>query len=357
MHIESYSSNVKINQALNEILEIVITILKNRYKDNLVSLVLGGSFGRGEGSYYIGLNNEFKLVNDLDIFIILKNVQLNNYNVDNEINNSLSENKINIKIDFIFIGTDELELTKPSQLNYDFKFGSKVIFGDKNILSKIKFNKNIKISNLESRILLNTRLWCYIGAFEIFIKNNINKADQFDILYQLSKSLIAIGESILIKQNKYTSSKYIDKLKNLTSISFNDELINRNLNLIIWGFNFKLKSGKENIPLKIDEFYFVCLNFYLNYYSRNKKFKNFKIRESFLWYRFKSAIIQLISFKTDGFKTMVIDYLQIVILKQILNKSKNIFLFDKFILKLFFNYKFENFDNLVDFVSKKRLNG
>lgn len=358
MNNHNFAKDIRVDNVINSVLKIVIKHLKNYLKNNLNSIVLGGSFGRGEGSYIIDKNNQIRIVNDLDIFIIQNDRNFHDaFLLETEIKSLIQKINIDINIDLTFICIDELYYLKPSQLNYDFKYGSKVVYGDQNILMKIKFPENIKISNLEYKILLNTRLWCYIGAYKILRKKNINENDQYDLLYQLSKSLIAIGESILIEQEMYNSSMYNCKLKELSNFLSRDSCKNIKCDLIIWGFNFKLNPELEDIPSNIENFYFDCLNFYINYYLEKNKSLHFNFNESFLIYRLKSACVQLINLKLDGFKTMAIDYLQIKILKNILNNTKKIVFIENFVIKMLFNYKIISFDNLIDFVSNKRLNG
>ena len=57
MNNHNFAKDIRVDNVINSVLKIVINHLKNYLKKNLNSIVLGGSFGRGEGSYIIDKNN------------------------------------------------------------------------------------------------------------------------------------------------------------------------------------------------------------------------------------------------------------------------------------------------------------
>ena len=80
--------NTKINSDLNIITDILLT-----HFSNIESLVLAGSFGRGEGSVLIH-NNVIQPINDYDIYIITKD---HTHNINLESLRKILSDKIQIR--------------------------------------------------------------------------------------------------------------------------------------------------------------------------------------------------------------------------------------------------------------------
>jgi predicted nucleotidyltransferase len=158
------------NEILRQLNLIVSHLLHYKRKLKIVSIVLGGSFGRGEGSVIVK-NGRIKTLNDYDIFIVVKNSMLQYY-----VNYVLLEKSLKYLykkypylpyIEFFLIKKNELHKLPPKVLYYELKHGSKILYGD-NVLKEIRNYQPKDIPLIEGVILLFNRavslLYAYLAS-------------------------------------------------------------------------------------------------------------------------------------------------------------------------------------------------
>jgi len=197
-------SSIEKDLKLNEDIKIIIEVINQNIMSSVISIILYGSYGRGEGAYFKKDNQVF-VYNDYDILIVVKEKLL-----ESDLNFIKKELLQKIAIKWIDISQklfSELGRLKPSILNFDLKYGSRVIYGNQNIFDEIPFFRPEQITLLDVEILYFTRLYPFLITFE---------NDNFDIDYdeekirffrnQLSKAILAIVDSKLIRKKKYNSS-------------------------------------------------------------------------------------------------------------------------------------------------------
>ena len=176
---------------------------------NPISIILYGSYGRGEGAIYSN-NKTDKLFNDIDVLLIVrKKIDIL------RINNIKDELLKKIDVEWIDITQKtqfELKKSNASVFNYDLKYHSTVLYGDLNILNLMPTIKRQEIEYNEIKILFFSRIWCFLGAYK---SGGIVDLEGYEAAYfnnQMAKIIFAIIDVILISNNKYVSS-YHKKVK------------------------------------------------------------------------------------------------------------------------------------------------
>nr|HPI26651.1 hypothetical protein [Candidatus Cloacimonadota bacterium] len=174
-------------------------------RDDLIALVLGGGYGRNEGGV-LNVDNEEKLYNDLDFFVISKDMPpWKNAHIDRTLKNLHYElcDKYDIEVDFSDLKpVNSLAKTPLTLMWYDLLYGHKVIWGNKHVLQNLPRweAKDLGI-NEALKLLLNRGIGLYFARSHLlhdvlsehcdFINRNIHKAYQ------------AVAEAILITEGKY----------------------------------------------------------------------------------------------------------------------------------------------------------
>ena len=170
-----------------------------------ISIILYGSFGRGEGAIY-SFKKEDKLLNDIDILLIVKK-KISDKRIKN------IKDKLLKKIDVEWIDITQktqidLKNSNASVFNYDLKYHSTILYGDVNILNLIPTIKKHEINYNEIKILFYSRIWCFLGSYK---KGGIVNLEGYEAAYfknQMAKVIYAMIDVILISNNKYVSSYY-----------------------------------------------------------------------------------------------------------------------------------------------------
>jgi hypothetical protein len=233
-----------IKDVLNSHIEIINKIsLDILEKENIISIYLYGGYGRDEGSWvFEEINNETTVrpYNDYDIALIVKK-KISREKlliVENEL-----KKYINIKwIDITQYTILNLKMFNPIIKNFDFKYASKWIYGDTNILEYIPDMKAKSISLNDVETLYITRLWTLIGSFpkEGLIK--MSKEAEMLFRNQMAKAILAIVDTILVLNKQYDTSykRRVEKLKNYCTDT-------QLLDLSKWALEEKLFPKSENM--------------------------------------------------------------------------------------------------------------
>lgn len=245
MHF-TIAKDVKIDKKILLDLERITKLVLSNISD-VNSLILVGGFGRGEGSVLV--ENGFPdPLNDYDIVLIgekeCDGIKLKNLSKD-------IAQKVGIRsIDLIPIKKDTLPMLPCTIFNYDFKYGSYIFYGDKNVLEIIPKYDSIRIPLEEGRILLFNRMICMLESYsEEFKKREITCDENFFLVNQVGKAILACADSLLVLKGKYHHS-YIERNKRFSEIFMGD---GKMVSLVKHATDFKLRPYYEiNFdPIKI----------------------------------------------------------------------------------------------------------
>jgi hypothetical protein len=231
------NKSYQIYQRTEYFFSIIVNELK---KFNPESIIVYGSYGRNEGAW-IAEGATYKPYNDFDI-VVVSNDNISKSIIDKAVDSIKLKTGVEW-IDLQFFSSMKLKkLSKKTMFNYDLKFGSKIIYGNKKILENIPIKKSDSINIKDLEVLFNTRLWALYASFNDL--KNLNEEESLLFRYQMSKAILASVESHLIRNNHYFSS-YNLKVEKYLKIS------NKNHKLVKWALQQKFNPYTSKI--KFDE--------------------------------------------------------------------------------------------------------
>jgi hypothetical protein len=296
--LEIIPSNQDANRLVKHDIEIFIGIVLKELQ-NVSAIVLEGSYGRQEGAYLEKMG-VLDLVNDLDFLLITTS--------------HIEEKKLRIiKTKFLSMSTikrvdiaqelsSSLHKLKPTLLNYDRKFGSTIVYGNKKSLDHIPNWTSIRIPIREAEQLLMTRLIGFILLYKhVFSDRQVTHDGDFQLKQQLSKSVIAAYDAFLITEGLYCSS-----YRNRACMIENQNIFNESEKaLIADSFAFKLAPVNGEVFIS-KEYYFRVKDFFIKYflYIARRQYKTlgknlYKFDHHYLW-DFRKVSIGLYQFFKNG---------------------------------------------------------
>lgn len=172
--------------------------------------ILTGSFGRGEGSVR-KTDTGVQPVNDYD-FVVVPEEQ-NKTDLKSTLASKANKLAEKLSIDFVdvmIVDQSELSSLDPSIFNYDLRYGSVVVHGDPDILSKIPTFSPGDIPLYEAIILLSNRMAGVLGGL-------VSEKSNRYLWNQIQKLRLAWADSLLLTQAIYCSS-YREKTERCISL-------------------------------------------------------------------------------------------------------------------------------------------
>jgi len=241
--------DVKVEADLNHIVTKVISSW-----NSIQSIILVGGFGRGEGSVLVQ-NGVIKPLNDYDLVIVSKK-KLTGKKL-HKISTGLADE---LEIDYVDLGfmhPKQLASLPPTMFNYDMKYGSKVIYGDRTVLDKIPNYSPKDVPLWEGVRLLFNRMAGMLGGISIehFSRELTDKERKY-LINQINKALLACIDALLLCKNRY-SHLYQQKLKMFKELYPSSELIE--LAEIATEFKLKPSYGLYNGDL-IKDYWFKTVD-------------------------------------------------------------------------------------------------
>ena len=252
--------NIDQHKKLNNDISIIVKEILSTYKRSIKAIILYGSYGRGEGAFYTGIDGIVHSYNDYDILLVVE--EIIEPKVLWGIVKSL-ENKLDVRwIDISLKNTKQLKNIKLSIFNYDLKYGSYVIYGDMNILSLIPDMDARNISLKEAEILFFTRLWPLLGSLDSKGLDIERKGEESRLFRnQMAKAVLAIVDVLLLQTGQYHHS-YKQRLDRLRVVYPGRTQF---LKLAEWALNEKLEPNAPVMsPKEIKELYSMVHTHYFN---------------------------------------------------------------------------------------------
>ena len=159
----------------SDLKEIKIALL--RKFPGIEAIVLTGGFGRGEGSVLVE-NNQIRPVNDYDIVMVTRQL-VSKPRVKSTCRQLASDLGIQW-VDIVNFRKCKLYRLKYNMHNYDFINGGYFFYGDNLLLNLAPKMDPSKMPLVEGEILFFTRLWCFLGAFDLsFLNKKLDKSEKF----------------------------------------------------------------------------------------------------------------------------------------------------------------------------------
>jgi len=273
------------------LLDISEAVKKLAGSEGIAALVLGGGYGRGEGGVFESSDGQKKLYNDLDFFVIAKNISPARIKKINRTLASLGEelsSEIGVDVDFGPAKSLKQLAKMPFTMMWqELREGHIVVSGAKNVLDSLP---NYDLHNLPLseglRLLLNR------GAGLLFARQkleqeNISDEDCDFIGRNLNKAILACGDVVLLLRNKYCLSVQ-------ERLSLLEELDAAGAELYKQAVNFKISPEIYSVEqlnnlqgIVMDLFEKTCLHFFsISYGLAINNFKElniaFKNKDPFL---------------------------------------------------------------------------
>jgi predicted nucleotidyltransferase len=325
------TSNSLNKQLINNVFDLTIKRLILDIKTafpKVDAIILYGSYGRSEGGWF-SENGSFFPYNDFDLLLIID--EKYKVNIDLLKFRKKLAREANIRwIDISFSSIKQLKNIGNSIFSYDLKYGSKVIYGNSNILEFIPNFCSSKISLKEAEILFFTRLWTFAGSINKV--TNLQGEESRFFRNQMAKAILAIVDVILLMEKKYHFS-YRERYKNLKSL--NDENITNELLAISkWALNEKLNPKNITMSkLEVEELYCNVAYLYkkhmLTVFSKiyGKKFNSIQEYKNFykwnLRVNIKRVLYILIKLSYRFENVRLLNIIQMNILSIILKEGDN----------------------------------
>ena len=205
---------------LNEDISKIVNIVIEHIPIKTFTLVLYGGYGRNEGGFFFDIDTILPY-NDYDVLIITERT-LDELTI-NKITRKVL-NDINIKwFDLSVKNLRELQNLRNSIWSYDLKNGSKVIYGNKEILKLVDNFNPSEIPLIEILTLFRTRMYTIIGSMDnLLFENGISGEKSRFFRYQMAKAILAIVDVELLMNKQYTHS-YKDRCNRYFVLNGNTE--------------------------------------------------------------------------------------------------------------------------------------
>lgn len=193
----------ELQKRIQHDLDVIVERIRSEYGSNLVSVLLCGGYGRGEGSV-VARDGMIQPYNDYDILLVTKR------RVSQSALKKLGEDLASeLGIRFVDLGSvtrSRLEKLPQTVFVRDLRV-STLLWGEE-VREALPFVNPANLSLEEARVLLRNRLICFfeLTPLSFFNGESLNTWDHQRLVLQLSKAGIAIHLSSLIKDGKYHSS-------------------------------------------------------------------------------------------------------------------------------------------------------
>ncbi len=203
--------------------------------ESLEALILYGGYGRDEGGW-IHENYGWRPYNDYDVVAVVGD-PVETAAVEQMRKELAAEIGIHW-VDITQMTRRKLAGLKPTILNYDLKYASRVFYGDPAILDLIPEMEASQLPLKEAFVLFKTRLWTFLGSLD---KDGLSKrltgeASRF-FRNQMSKALLAAVDVLLLTERSYHPSYR----KRVETVGVIYQLPNETVRLLKWALEEKLR--------------------------------------------------------------------------------------------------------------------
>jgi len=204
------------------LIDISEAVKQSDISEDIAAIVLGGGYGRGEGGVFKTSDGQEKLYNDLDFFVITKNLKRSRLKKINKafalIGESFSKN-IGVDVDFgPAKNLKQLSKMPFTMMWQELREGHIVIYGDDKVLNSLPVYDLHDLPRSEGLRLLLNRGAGLLFARQKFEQENISTEDRDFIGRNLYKAVLACGDVFLLLRNEYCISVQ-DKLSLLETLN------------------------------------------------------------------------------------------------------------------------------------------
>ena len=247
---------MSIEERFERDMKLIVDECREKFGD-LEAIILYGGYGRDEGAWYCS-DVGWSPYNDYDILIVSEQKVAKSIidNLRKELASRIGINWVDISI----MSSKKISNLKPSIYNYDLKYGSKVLFGNRKILDLIDLGENIKLPLIEIRNLFLTRLFTLIDSPKSAdFDTDLNENEALFFRNQLAKSVLASVDVQLILSGQYNTS-YVKRCGLLLDKSSNDK------ELVEWALKEKLTPTYQTLDRdRAKQLYRECSRYFMKH--------------------------------------------------------------------------------------------
>lgn len=191
-------SDPRVDTEIGSILTSIVREICHNVPDT-VAAVLDGGFGKGEGSI-VKIGNRILPLNDFDILVVTRKPHLN-FKSPIKMDSSGRD----FHVDIVVLWKPLLRLVGKKLQWYDFKFGSKILYGDRSVLDTIPLQRPDEIPTAEAVRLQFFRMMGLIEFFDPNLGRRVCSASPVSerLVYQSVKAILACCESLLLLRRKW----------------------------------------------------------------------------------------------------------------------------------------------------------
>jgi hypothetical protein len=239
---------------LNAIVEQHLAVIRRSIVDaglKPIALILGGSYGRGEGGIRRDDRGKPRPTNDYDVYMITdgKLPVTDRFKV-RRLRKELSKNLGIWHVDVSLVDREDLTRGLVRMAFYDLKFGSHVFYGDSDVTTRIPYQGNGILPGEEVRNLLVNRMVTLVeGHPAICRKLSVGHKAR-----QIAKLFYAIADSRLVTHEAY-ETLYRRKREGLGMIEGSDAVGRRVLQKMEWcrkAWRYELEDSKRQESVLLD---------------------------------------------------------------------------------------------------------
>ncbi|MEA3369478.1 MAG: hypothetical protein U9Q24_03920 [Candidatus Ratteibacteria bacterium] len=199
LNIKTY--DFVVQDFLKNVCEVIV---ENISGQNIESVILIGSFSKGEGTVYIDRNNRPVFLSDSEFIVVLtkeadyRMLRDKPNQISINVSRKLKEEEFDLEVDLSLFLEKSLTKMPPTAFTYELKNYGKVVWGNRKILDVVPDYKRDDIKKEESMVVIFNRALEQLK--EIF-------GDKKGIMptqtYQICKGYVNLASSILIAEGKY----------------------------------------------------------------------------------------------------------------------------------------------------------
>lgn len=190
---------------------IADAVYASSFSKHWKALVLLGGYGRGEGSPMIGPGGEELPFNDYDLIVVTDSLDLLLKRELKKLEKELSE-ELNLPVDLYPYLDKALPRCEFSLLNYEMRYGHRVIRGDKNILDAMPAYAHDAIPLSEgTRLLMNRGKLLLDIKRRLAQRETLSREERQRFLKFIFKANLAFGDCALLLRGAYDLSYTVKK--------------------------------------------------------------------------------------------------------------------------------------------------
>jgi hypothetical protein len=198
------NSSQEFNDRVARTLDALSADVKQQLGDNLVALILGGGYGRGEGGVVL-IEGRESLYNDLDMAIVVKNKQADVLSGLAAVSKKYA-GELGIHVDFSHpLTVDDVRRLPHWLLWYDMLNGHKVLYGPEDILTaNMPAYMHDAIPTIEAtKLLLNRGTGLLQG---LRVTRGVAPGEDADFVRRnYFKCMLSLGDALLITYQQFNS--------------------------------------------------------------------------------------------------------------------------------------------------------